>query len=113
MERTISKTKRPLIISIICIVGLIGAFLAIPMIFTKTAREINQYYPLVLVFSTVVGIISMIGLWKMKKWAVYTYASLVVFNQIVLLLLHQWHYLSLIVGVVIVSIAFYHIKKMN
>ena len=38
-------TARPVAITVICILGFIGAALAIPLIFSAAAREIGAWYP--------------------------------------------------------------------
>lgn len=55
----------------------------------------------------------MLGLWMMKKWAVYTYAGLVALNQIVFLAMGIWSTMALIVPAIVIFFAFKHVSKMS
>ena len=77
----LNNKKRPTAITIICILGFIGAAFTIPMIFSDLAAQVGSWYPPFLGLSAVVGLVCMLGLWKMKKWAAYTYIVFVALNQ--------------------------------
>src|SRR5215471_299689 len=81
---------RPVAITVICVLGIIGAFFAIPMVFTDIARQIGAWYPPYLALSAVIGDICMFGFWKMRRWAVFTYTAFCAINQMVLLLTGHW-----------------------
>lgn len=55
----------------------------------------------------------MLGLWMMKKWAVYSYAGLVALNQIVFLTMGIWSTMALIVPAIVIFFAFKHVSKMS
>ena len=42
---------RPVAITIICVLGIVGAVFTIPMVFTSFARQIAAWYPPYLAFS--------------------------------------------------------------
>ena len=107
------KNKRPIAITVICVLGFIGAALAIPVIFSDIAKQIGSWYPPYLAFSAVVGFVCMVGLWQMKKWAAYAYAGLFVLNQIILLAMGVWTVMALILPAIVVGIALSYVKKMN
>src|SRR3954466_14369365 len=104
---------RPVAITVICILGFIGAAVTLPLIFSATAAMIGSWYPPFLGLSALVGLICMIGLWKMKKWAVFLYTALVVVCQIVLLSTGLWNAFSLLVPAIIIAIAFAYLSKMT
>jgi hypothetical protein len=108
-----ATAKRPVAITVICILGFIGAALSIPLIFSSTASNIASWYPPLLGLSAVVGLISMIGLWKMKKWAVFLYAAMCVVVQVVLFSTHLWTPFSLLFPVIIIAIGFAYLSKMS
>ena len=105
--------QRPVAITIICILGFIGAALSIPLIFSSAAANIGSWYPPLLGISAVVGLICMIGLWKMKKWAVFLYTALCVVIQVVLFTMHVWTPFSLVFPAIIIAIGFAYLSKMN
>lgn len=78
MNDTPAPSERPIAITIICVLGFIGAALTIPLIFSSAAGAIGAWYPPYLALSAVVGLVCMIGLWKMMKWSVFVYTAFVV-----------------------------------
>ena len=104
---------RPVAITVICILGFIGVALTLPLLFSATAAGIGSWYPPFLGLSTAVGLVCMIGLWKMKKWAVFLYTALVAVCQVVLLSMGLWSVFSFLVPVVIIAIAFANLSKMT
>jgi hypothetical protein len=76
----IGKTERPLAITVICILGFIGAGLSIPKVFSDIAKQIGNWFPHYSGSITAISLFCMIGLWFTKKWAIYAYICLVPFN---------------------------------
>ncbi|MEQ9305679.1 MAG: hypothetical protein RJQ14_17330 [Marinoscillum sp.] len=104
------KIERPIAITVICILGFIGAGLSIPMVLSDIARQIGDWFP---PYSGTVGAISlicMIGLWFTKKWVMYAYTSLIVLNQIVLITMNMWNILTLAIQGVIVAVILFHFE---
>jgi len=108
-----NNKKRPTAITVICVIGFIGATFNIPMIFSDIAGQIGSWYPPYLGLSAVLGLVCMIGLWKMKKWAAYTYTGFVALNQVVLLAMGVWNIMALIIPGIVIGIALAHVNKMD
>ncbi len=120
METTIdqnsteTKVKRPVAITIISILGFIGSLFSILILILALNRgTVSVTYSILLPTSSLIGIISMIGLWNMKKWGVYLYSVLIIFNQIFLIYLGVWSAVSLIIPLTILGVAYSFIKKMS
>jgi hypothetical protein len=113
IDNQVTGKKRPKAITVICIISFIGATFTIPLIFSNISAQIGSWYPPYLGLSAIIGLICMIGLWQMKKRAVYTYTGFVALNQIVLLTMGVWNVMTLIIPAIVVGIAFSHIKKMD
>jgi hypothetical protein len=116
-ELTIDKSKavqdRPTIITIVCVLGFIGALVTIPAIFSDVARNVGAWYPPFLAIGGIVGLISILGLWKMKKWAVLLYTAGAVIIQIVLLAMGHWNVIALVFPGIVIAIMFSQISKMR
>lgn len=101
--------RRPLVISIICIIGFVGGISAIPMAFSAQAVTISHMYPPFLLLSAAIGLVCFAGLWKMKRWSVIAYTVLAGVSQVTLFALGTWSITALVVpGLIIaMSLAYY------
>lgn len=113
VNEIIKKTDRPTSITIICIIGFIGAVMALPLIFSPMAQQISFWQQFYLALSSFVGLACMLGLWMMKKWAVHAYIGLTALNQIVLLAMGLWSAMALLAPAVVIFFALKHISKMS
>jgi len=104
---------RPPAITIICVVGFAGALLSIPMFFSPVGRTIGTWYLPYLFFSVVLGVACMVGLWQMRKWAVYTYTVFMVLNQLVLYSFGIWDIKAVLLPAVVVFFLIRHVAKMT
>ena len=95
------------------VIGFIGGLFTIPLIFTDIARNIGAWYPPYLAFSAVVGFVCIVGLWKMRRWAVFSYTGFVALNQIVMLMMDVWKVFALLIPGIVIAIAFTHLSKMR
>ena len=113
IETTTAITSRPAAITVICVIGFIGGLFTIPLIFTDIARNIGAWYPPYLAISAVLGFVCMVGLWKMRRWAVFTYAGFVALNQVVMLAMGIWNVFALLIPGIVIAIGFTHLSKMR
>jgi hypothetical protein len=105
--------KRPVIITVICIIGLIGALFTIPLLFTSYASAIGSWYPPFVGLSALVGIISFIGLWRMRLWALYLYLAMFVVTEIIMMVMHIWSPTAPILPIVVLVIGFCYRSRMQ
>ena len=113
MEQAETKQQRPTAITVICVIGFLGAVICIPLMFSDVAAQIGAWYPPYLAFSTIVGFSCMVGFWMMKKWATYTYTAFVGVNQVVLLAMGVWNIMAILIPAIVVFFAFKHLKEMT
>lgn len=104
---------RPVAITVICVVGIIGALFTIPLVFSDIARQIGAWYPPYLAFSAVIGGVCMVGLWKMRRWAVFIYTAFCAINQIVLLLTGHWNVFAILLSGIVIAIGFSYLSRMR
>jgi len=112
MTSEASKSKRPSSITFICVLGFIGAILTVQLVFSSVAQQIGAWYPPYLGLSALIGLACMIGLWLMRKWAVYTYAGFALINQVVLLVMGRWNIMALLIPAIVVFVGYKHLSKM-
>ena len=113
IEAATPSNARPVIITVLCVVMFVGVVFAVPIIFSQIARDIGAWYPPLLAFGAVVGFVCMIGIWKMRKWAVYAYAVFCVVNQVVLLATGLWSISALVIPGIFIAIMFSQVSKMR
>ena len=113
MDEIIEKNKRPVSITVICIIGFIGALITFPMVFSTTAKQVGAWFPPYLLFSALTGLACMTGLWMMKKWAAFTYTGFVVLNQIVSFKMGVWNIMALVLPVIVIFFALKNVSKMT
>jgi len=107
------KTKRPLLITLLVIIGMIGIIVSIPLVNSFQARNIGAWYPYFLSASILISFISHIGFWMMRKWAIYLYIGLIVFAQIVLITMNLWTPESLIEPSIVIAILLSYLSRMK
>jgi len=112
-ETELMSRKRPTSITVISVLGFIGAIITVPLIFSPIAKQIGSWYPPYLALSAAIGLVCMIGLWMMKKWAAYTYTGLVGINQIVLIAMGVWNIMALAIPAIVIFFALKHSPKMS
>ena len=113
MAATLETSARPWAITIICVIGFIGVAFSVPQFFSPAAQEIGAWYLPYLGFSVILGLACMLGLWRMKKWAAYTYTGFVVLNQLVLYTNGLWNVHSLVLPLVVVLFILKYVAKMD
>ena len=104
--------QRPTAITVICILMALGAVAVIPALFVAGAVLPGWYTPFLLA-SSAVGLACMVGLWTMRKWAVYVYTAMTLVGQVVLLATGLWAPMSIIVPAIVIAIMFANVGKMR
>ena len=100
--------KRPTAITIICLIGFLGACISISMLFSEVVNGMGLWFTPYVAFSSIISLTCMISLWYVKKWGLYLFFILVAINQIVLLINGEWRFIILLIHVFILSIISYH-----
>jgi len=108
-----ATSTRPTAITVVCIIGFVGAILTVPMIFTDIAHKIGAWYPPFLAFSSLYGLICFIGLWMMRRWALFAYTALCVINQIVMLVMGSWNVFAILLPGIVIAIGFKYLTRMR
>ena len=116
------KQKRPIIITIICIIGFIGASIGIftPLINYFPQEVLNQFdfnfstwYLFVTSIISIGLLYSFILIWKMKKMGVYGYIGITIISYILAQTQGMASLTNLIFPIIFIAIFFIYIKKMK
>lgn len=93
---------RPQVISIICLIGILGAGASIFMAFT--ADVFTMDYRIWMLLMAGVQIKAIQGIWQMKKWGVVLYAVKLALVQLGMIMAGFWSAANLMVPVVIMLV---------
>jgi amino acid transporter len=106
------KPKRPVVITVICIIYFCFIALLLPIMITnlKTFELITFLSVIVFLLLYLMCIIEM---WRMKKWAVYSFITLTVITQIFTYLMGSWNLMANIIPTICSVILLFQIKKMG
>lgn len=105
--------QRPLPITIVCIVGVLGILMVMPIVFSQAARNIGGWYPPFLALSGVVGSSCLYGFWKMRRWAFFTYIAMAVIGQTVMFAKGVWMPSSPVAPLVFIGIVALYYKRLR
>ena len=106
-------TKRPLSISIICVLGFIASLFAIAQTLMFFPSIVGVWVPFLVVIASFVTMINLSGLWLMKRWAAYTFVSFFVINQFLLVILGAWRISSFISPAIATLFVLMHTERMK
>ena len=70
---TLAIRKRPVLITIACILGYIAVICYFVGVFSPAIKKLGDLYPAVLGLIVAVNFISVIGVWNMKRWGINLY----------------------------------------
>ena len=107
------EPQRPVLITVACLVGCLGAAASLPVIFSDFAMAVGAWYAPYLAASVLVSTVCLAGLWKMRRWGAYLYVMVAVTNQLVMYSAGIWHYLDLLLPAVFAGAVFSQIRKMR
>jgi hypothetical protein len=105
--------KRPVAVTVLCVISAIGVIFTVPLIFTDAARAIGGWYPPCLALGGIIGAACTVGFWIMRKWAAYLYIAMFVVNQIVMLAMGIWSVFALVIPLIVVVIACVYLPRMR
>jgi hypothetical protein len=108
-----ASTRRPVIITVLCVLGLIAAAANVPTIFAEVARKVGAWYPPFLTLSVVVTVVCVIGLWKMRRWAVLLYTGFALAVLVIALMIGAWNTTAQLVRFAVIIIMFSQFPKMR
>ena len=109
-----NRISTPPSIYVVCILGILGTLPTFLLWTTELAYMVGQWYLNFLIISSFLIWSSLAGVWKMKKWGVLGYTSIIVATEIVLFKYNIiWGYTSLLVPVIVTTTIWFYFNKMT
>jgi len=102
MAKSYVKTKRPALLNLICLLGLIGVILAINGIITANESDYGSWYKIYFGASAFLQLLFLYGIWNMRKWGANGYTVFALLNVAFLVFIGSEFVFQLIVSAVVV-----------
>jgi len=110
----IEGNRRPIILTIVCILNIAGAILNLVRGFFVSPSKHGEWYLPLLAISGMVAIVAMVGVWRMRRWGVYTYIGLCFLAQIALIaMLGYFNWTALLLRCAVVAILLVYFRRMR
>lgn len=103
----------PLVISIICFIALINAAQLSYMAFSPVSKQLGSFYPIYFAMSAITSLVSIAGMWFVKKWAAWLYVVVLLANQWVLVSMGLWEITAALIPAIIIILLFNNRDKMT
>lgn len=111
---SVQKAERPPGIQAFCILNFLGALLTPVLIIGYFADPgVPRWYPALLSVYIIASLLSLIGIWLMRRKALYVYIALIVLNQSLHLSMGRWNPLSLLLPLFLIGYGLRHIREMR
>jgi len=105
--------EKPLVITAICIIGIINAIQMINLVLSPVSKQVGAIYPFYFTLSVVLSLLCIGGLWLLKRWAALAYGAVLICNQIVLLAMGYWELSAALIPAVIIVLIFKYLDRMS
>ena len=106
------RPVRPALLTILCVLGFLGAFLKYFLVLSPPVQEIGRAYALYLSLSTVFEILCLASLWSMRKWAVWGYLAYFLVHQGVHLWIGEWRWFAFLLQTALALTALAYYRRM-
>ena len=105
--------KRPVLITIVCIIGFIWIVYSLPAVFSPSVKKLGDWYPAIFGLIVACSFISYIGVWNMKRWGCNLFIITFFSKEILLIIINDVNYVGIIVSVFIISAMVAYYKRMD
>lgn len=105
--------KRPLLLSIVCVLGFIWVVISLPGVFAPSVKKINDLMPALLGMVRASMFISFIGVWYLKQWGVRLFIMTMFIKETVYFVIDDTNYLGAFLSVLFIIAMLPYYKKMD
>lgn len=109
-----NPASAPVLIYIACTLGVLGTVPTLLLRYTELAYMVGRWYLNFLLISSILIWLSLIGVWKLKRLAAFSYILVAAGTEIILFKYNvMWSYTSLIIPVIVTAIMLLNFRKMT
>ena len=113
MPESSLKLHKPIAITIICFIGVINAAQLSFMVLSPVSKQLGAFYPYYFFLSALISLVSIAGLWFLRKWAALLYVLVLGSNQLVLVSMGLWELTAVLIPAIIIALLFKNLDKMT
>jgi uncharacterized membrane protein (DUF2068 family) len=104
--------KRPVILTIICILGILWSLINFIFVFSPFIRKISEVAPAIYGIIVAVQFISFIGIWHMKRWGVHLFISSFFAKTIFSMMIDDVSYVGIVLSTIFIIFFLIFYKRM-
>lgn len=105
--------QRPLILTLLCVLGFLGCFLKMYYVFSSEIRSVSIWYPSFISLSTLLLMVALFGLMQMRRWGFILYIIFFVLHQVVQVAVKKWDVASSLLFIALLLVGFLQFKKLQ
>ena len=105
--------KRPVLITIVCIIGFIWIVFSLPAVFSPSIKKLGDWYPALFGMIVAASFISYIGVWNMKRWGCSLFIITFFIKEIMFVLINDISFPGIIVSVFFITSMMAYYKRMD
>lgn len=107
------SVKRPVIVSVICVISFAATVLSFPSIFSPFVKKQGVFFPALSGLVIAFEFIAVVGVWYMKKWGVQIYVINAMLGQALQLSINNWSVFKLILPIIFIFTTAFFYKRMD
>ncbi len=105
--------KRPVILTIICITGILWSLLNFIFVFSPFIRKISEVAPAIYGIIVAVQFVSFIGTWHMKRWGVHLYIAAFFSKVVFSIMIDDVSYVGIVLSVIFTIFFLIYYRRME
>jgi len=108
--------KRPVIITIVCIIGYLAVLITFPQVFSPPVKKLGMFVPALFGVLVSAQFIACVGIWYYKQWGVQLYLLVFFAKTLFFLLTEQTgfsFYFGAAISLISIVLLLKHYPKMN
>ncbi len=108
-----STFKRPVLLSIVCILGFIWIVFSFPSVFSPSIKKMGDWYPALFGLIVASSFISYIGLWHMKRWGVQLFLITFFIKETILVVVQDVNFMGIFFSILFIVPMMVFYKRMD
>ena len=105
--------KRPVILTILCIVGILWSLLNFIMVFSPFIKKISDWAPAIYGLIVALQFISFVGTWHMKRWGVLLFITAFFMKLFFSIFVNDVSYVGIALGTIVIVFLMVFYKRMG